>query len=364
MQADEAAYLALGLLKHPEKPLEGHMHRFATSAIFRALYGGDAIAHLGPDPSKKIEDITVRIMAAAMPQNSIVDTFPFLKPVIRRVKWLRKEADNWWKETDDEGFRLYEGAVPGDAWDATTIVGDLNSNSEKYGLSKRDAVWMTIALYMAGQETTRTGLCAAVLAMLHFPAVIKAAQAQIDAVCGSRPPTFEDSDKLAYIHALALEAVRWKPPVPASILHAASEDFTYEGYVIPKGAIIVDNLWSQTRDESVYPDPEKFDPTRFLDSDGNVSQGTIDTHHGLLGFGHGRRVCPGRDFALNSMFIACAYVLWAFDFEWPVDENGKQMICGVDEMVDHAIAATPRPFEVVVKPRHEGLEEMLLAVLK
>jgi len=62
---------------------------------------------------------------------------------------------------------------------------------------------------------------------------------------------------------------------------------------------------------------------------------------------------------LDSMFITCAYVLWAFDFARPIDENGKEAICGLEEVVDNAIAATPQPFDAVANPRRSDSTQPL-----
>jgi hypothetical protein len=58
MQAHDAAHLALGLLKYPEVPFDRQTHRFSASTIVRALYGGEVISLFGPDPSKRIEELT------------------------------------------------------------------------------------------------------------------------------------------------------------------------------------------------------------------------------------------------------------------------------------------------------------------
>ncbi|KZO99759.1 cytochrome P450 [Calocera viscosa TUFC12733] len=364
MQTDDAAVLTLGLLQHPEKKFHEHIHRFAGSVVLRSIYGGEAIPIVGPDSSKRIEQLTDEAMHATMPQHSVVDTFPVLKPLIERVKWLRKEADDWFEAMKGEAEQLYNAALPVDAWDAPTIVHDVNTNMEKYGVSKREAVFMAVSLFMAGQETSHTSLRVFALAMLHHPDVVRAAQAQLDTVCGERAPTFRDRDRLPYVEALVKETLRWRPAVPLSLPHTASEDFEYRGRVVRKGTVLLDNLWSQTRDPSVYSDPESFDPTRFLDESGRLRPVTPGSHLDQLGFGHGRRICPGKDFAINSLFIACAHMLWAFDFQWPVDEHGKTLMCGVDDMMDNALVITPKPFEVVLKPRFEGLEERLRESMK
>ncbi|EJT98919.1 cytochrome P450, partial [Dacryopinax primogenitus] len=165
--------------------------------------------------------------------------------------------------------------------------------------------------------------------LLHHPHIMRAAQESIDVVCGLRPPSFEDREKLPYIEALIKEMMRWGSGVPAGIPHVASEvdgSVYYREYTIPKGTVFFDNIWSvliQTRDPSVYTSPEVFDPTRFLDESGKLLPATPDTRLDLLRFGHGRRVCPGKGFAVNGLFIAITYLLWAFTLEWRIDDAGQ-----------------------------------------
>ena len=73
-------------------------------------------------------------------------------------------------------------------------------------------------------------------------------------------------------------------------------------------------------DETKYPNPEVYDPTRYLTSDGKLNPDAPDP---MEGFGFGRRVCPGRHFATESMWITMAYLLATVKLEKPVDEQGN-----------------------------------------
>lgn len=76
--------------------------------------------------------------------------------------------------------------------------------------------------------------------MALYPEVQKKAQAELDRVVGStRLPEFSDLDRMPYIQAVRLETLRWLPLVPFSIPHATSESDVYEGYYIPKGALVI-----------------------------------------------------------------------------------------------------------------------------
>ena len=85
------------------------------------------------------------------------------------------------------------------------------------------------------------------------------------------------------------------------------------------------------RDEEMYPDPERFDPERWL-KDGKLNP---DIREPDASFGGGRRLCPGRFMAHETMWITMACLLASFDFKKAKDEHGRviepkeELICGV-----------------------------------
>ena len=82
------------------------------------------------------------------------------------------------------------------------------------------------------------------LAMTVFPEVQRKAQEEIDRVVGKdRLPTFNDRDNLPYIDATVKEVLRWHPVAPMGLPHTTTEDDVCEGYLIPKGAMLLPNIW-------------------------------------------------------------------------------------------------------------------------
>lgn len=80
--------------------------------------------------------------------------------------------------------------------------------------------------------------------MTLFPEVQRKAQEEIDRVIGTtRLPTFNDRDSLPYINAVLLEAWRWHPVIPMGLPHVAKVDDVVNGFCIPKGAIVLPNVW-------------------------------------------------------------------------------------------------------------------------
>jgi cytochrome P450 len=98
-------------------------------------------------------------------------------------------------------------------------------------------------LLIAGSDTIATQLTVFIQAMVLYPEVQKAAQAEIDRVCGDRLPNKDDQKDLPYIHAIIKETCRWMPAAILGIPHANIKDDEYLGYRIPKDTVVIMNVW-------------------------------------------------------------------------------------------------------------------------
>ena len=123
--------------------------------------------------------------------------------------------------------------------------------------------------------------------MIANPGAMKKAQEELDRVVGKGElPDFCHKDSLPYIDALIKELLRWSPPVPLSSPNRAMQDDVYRGYFIPRGATVIQNVWAISRDPNLYPDPEAFNPDRFL-KDGKINSLVFNPEDRV--FGAGRR---------------------------------------------------------------------------
>ena len=86
-----------------------------------------------------------------------------------------------------------------------------------------------------------------------YPDVQAQAQAEIDEVIGNDAlPTVDDRARLPFVSALAMEALRWHIVVPTGVPHRVMEDDIHDGYLIPKGALIIPNIWCVLRSPAIY----------------------------------------------------------------------------------------------------------------
>ena len=76
------------------------------------------------------------------------------------------------------------------------------------------------------------------------PHIQAKAQAELDTILGPYTlPKLSDRDKLPYINAIVKESMRWHPVAPMGLPHLCEEGDVYDGYSIPKGAVVMGNIW-------------------------------------------------------------------------------------------------------------------------
>ena len=187
-----------------------------------------------------------------------------------------------------------------------------------------------------------------------FPEVQKKAQEHVDLVVGAeRLPDIDDYPQLPYIRSCMKEATRWMSTAILGFPHAAMEDDEYLGYHIPKGAGIMQNVFTIHMDPQRYPEPRKFDPDRYKDDVQNLVDAATNpdpARRGTFAFGAGRRICQGMHVAERSLFLAMARILWAFDIVPAKDEKGIDVLPDPSRLTQGFICM-PEPFKATIKPR-------------
>lgn len=192
--------------------------------------------------------------------------------------------------------------------------------------------------------------------MSLFPDIQKRAQDEIDDVIGcDRLPRFDDRSSLPYVEALVKEVFRWHAVVPMGFPHVASSDDVYNGMFIPKGSLLIPNIQLFTHDEANYKDPHVFNPERFLGEDAEMDPKTLI-------FGFGRRICPGKDFADESVFLTVALSLAAFNIRKAKD--GKDNVSDPHPEFTPGIISRPLDFPCDVRPRSDQAAKLVREVEK
>ncbi|KAI6047002.1 cytochrome P450 [Pisolithus marmoratus] len=337
MQMQDARRFVLDILDNPGDH-QTHALRYGASVILRVTYGKSTPTSNDDPEVIGVHTALGRFQQLMRPGAYLVDRVPILK----YVPWYGREIERWHRY-EIKLFREQLARIEKEM--ATTDCGPSFARTlleyERDNMPRDEMAYLAGSMYGAGSETSAVGLMSMILAAACHPDAQLRVQNEIDAVVGrDQAPKWSDADSLPQLQAFILETARWRPVIPHGFGHRVSKDVVWRGYLIPAGAVIYGCLWAMSRDPDVFPDPDKFDPQRWLDHNGRIR-----TDLKFYPYGQGRRVCPGMYLANDSLFITMASLLWSFRIakrpDAPID---------VDAYTDSLISR-PYPFKVDFIPR-------------
>ncbi|CAO2141391.1 unnamed protein product [Urochloa humidicola] len=197
-------------------------------------------------------------------------------------------------------------------WGESSPDDDVVTHMLAGGLPDEEIADNVIFLMIAAHDTT-----AALITFLlrHLDAnkdvYAEVLQEQVKIARGKAPGealTWEDLSKMKYTWAVVLETLRLVP-TSFSILRKAVDDVEHGGYLIPKGWSVMNAMTMTHWDPAVFPDPGRFNPSRF--EDGSAAAIPPFT---FVPFGGGARVCPGNEFARVETLVAVHHIVT--NFRW------------------------------------------------
>nr|BAL05171.1 cytochrome P450 [Phanerodontia chrysosporium] len=355
--------LLLNLLLSPDDFMK-HIRYLSGSSILGIIYGIEV--QQDHDPFVETAEKALQCLAAVINAGSYaVNYVPILRflPTWAPGAQFKRDAAEWYKYVTAliDGPYTYVKKSLANGENNTSIVGTLLqelSDDEKRS-EQEDIIREAFGTaYTGGVDTTYSSVNSFILAMLKYPDVQRKAQEELDRVIGrDRLPSFDDRDALPYITAIVKETLRWGLVAPLAAPHQLRVDDEYEGYFLPAGSVIIGNAWVILNDEKRYPHPESFIPERYLTTDGTLDSSAPDPTEACFGFG--RRMCLGRYFAFDSLWIAVASLAAAFHMEKAVDESGS--VIEPSGEYTSGTACYPLPFKAVFRPRHEGVVALIKA---
>ena len=167
------------------------------------------------------------------------------------------------------------------------------------------------------------------LAMILHPAWFEKLQQEVDTVCGEeRLPCLADVPKLPTVRAAVKEVLRWRPVTAGGLPHMCTKDNVYEGFFIPAGTVMHANQWAIHREEALYPDPETYNPQRWLEPSFPTYREPLDVYpnlHNYSNFGFGRRICPGQNIAERNLYLLASRIAWACDLKKAKGKDGMEI---------------------------------------
>ena len=281
------------------------MSALALDVVGRTLFGAD----LAADGPAVAAAVTRQLEVAALSmRNPLILVAPELglrtTPGYRRWAAAARTLDAVVTRT---AAARRAAPAPGEPQDLLDVL--LGAGHDGRGPSERQLRDEMMTFLMAGHETTSTALAWALALLSTHPEARERLAEEVDSALGGSVPTAGSAASLAWTRAVVQEALRLYPPL-WTIERDAVADEELDGVAVPAGSTVVVSPYLVHRNPDVWPNPEGFQPERFL------PEAAPDRHRlAFIPFGAGRRGCIGRGFALLEATIALAMIAqrWELD---------------------------------------------------
>ncbi|PCH39680.1 cytochrome P450, partial [Wolfiporia cocos MD-104 SS10] len=345
-----------------------HIKRYVAALILDTTYG-HSISTADDEYVRMADEALAVSTEAGTPGATIIDIFPILRyiqpwvPGASFMRHVHKARPLVEAAADIPYLNVKKSLADGTAKPplVLSLLKDAIMTGRMTKEHEDDIKGLAAVLYGGGTDTTSSILLTFIMAMTLFPYALQKAQEELDLVVGRhRLPDLEDRDSLPYLDSLIKEVYRWNCSILLAIPHRVMEDDEYRGYHIPKGSMVIPKIWYlfMMRDPSVFADPERFWPERFLEMSPNEAQQKNPIN---FIFGFGRRICPGRHFADENIWLAIACTASLFNMKKPRDIHGREI--APDAAFSSGFVSHPKQFECEIKPRSEDAVKLLLGYI-
>ncbi|MED6150364.1 hypothetical protein PIB30_071570 [Stylosanthes scabra] len=297
--------------------------------ISNTLFSMDLVSFGGSNKSQEFKDIISGISEEAGKPN-VVDFFPFIRRIdpqgarARMTKYFRKIMDIF-DGIVEERLRLRAQEMDTKEYkDVLDYLLEVMLEDDSQ-ISRIHVLHLLMDLFVAGLETTSVTIEWAMAELLRNPEKLQKMKEELEHVLGkdNDEEQIEEShiSNLPFLRAVVKETFRLHTPLPLLVPHMSQEDVELCGFIVPKNAQVLVNVWAMGRDSSIWTNPNEFMPERFLGNKIDFKGQDFE----LIPFGAGRRICPGLPLAYRTMHIVLGTLVHGYDWKLVNGQKAKDL---------------------------------------
>jgi cytochrome P450 len=311
--------------------VDKRMENLALTIVGRALFSTDLGRHVVAEAQRSMPILAKYVIVRAF-SPTLVERLPI--PANRRFD----EAATRFRRVVAEVIAAAraEGKDHGDVLSMLLRARDEGTGE---GMSDQQVHDEVVTILTAGSETTAVALAWFFHELGQHPEIEQRFHAEIDQVLAGRPVGdlgLDDIPRLEYTDRIISEVLRKYPLL--ILMRRARTDLDLGSVRIPRGTEVALSQYAIHHDPSLYPEPARFDPDRWL-----PDRATRLPNGAFIPFGAGVRHCPGHSFARTEIAIVAATVA----ARW-------RLVPVAGKPVHPKLSTTMRPnrLPMVATPRH------------
>ncbi|KAF2847322.1 cytochrome P450 oxidoreductase [Plenodomus tracheiphilus IPT5] len=224
-----------------------------------------------------------------------------------------------------------------------------------------EAIYAVGMLCIVGIFTIAGPAILFIMAMVLHPDWQTKVRAEVDKVVGEELLDLKHCPDLPLLRAAIKECIRWKSTVPLGVPRLLTDNYVFDGFHFPKGAVVHILDIAMSQDTQRYDDPSTYNPGRWVDPSSPNFKEPLSQYPRLKGhhiFGRGKRACPGQDLAEAELFVFCGNLIKFFEVGVVLDGEGRAKHPDPERWTTDVIGG-PLPFECDVRARDERRGEMV-----
>ncbi|KAF3316164.1 hypothetical protein TWF173_002494 [Orbilia oligospora] len=265
---------------------------------FESLLDTTAIQNFAPGTVATIE----YVLGNFIPRSYVSKISPMVGDVL-------KFTDTCSSAVLKQKFRYLSGER-----DMVTIFAQLFEDDEKRGrkaLTDKQLIHDAISTVAAGMDTTGHALTYAIYYLVKHPEVQKRLLEELKGVIGSPRADVKEEvlGNLPFLQACIKESLRFSHGVPGPLPRdTPAGGATFLGHHLPAGTVVLNSAYTYHTNPAVFPDPFKWDPSRWLVED------TKEMQRYFMPFSRGSRICIGMNLAEAELSLALGRFVRRFEF--------------------------------------------------
>lgn len=241
----------------------------------------------------------------------------------RRLRWLLDRGHSWndiiYHRTRKRLSRYHNGEKLDDFFQALMEDKAGNPNNAEFG-----EIFAEVSIMMnAGSDTTAIAMTNALYNLLANPPTLNKLRQEVDSALDESYSNehndiehcvaqYSKVKHLPYLRAVLDESLRLFPPVTFNLPRRTPPGGCFVGSeFIPGDTSVSVSSWTAHRDESVFPEPEKFIPERWL------GESSTELQKGFIPFSTGARGCIGRNISYLEQTVLLASIVHRYEMALP-----------------------------------------------